>query len=66
VAWDNSVFVTSVISGGKFKEPSTGIYGNEYVAELAKQALSEEEVLKRVTARDIELTSDTGEIRYMV
>ena len=66
VAWDNTVFVTSAISPGKFKEPSTGIFGNDYVAELAKQGLSEEEVLKRVTARDIELTSDTGEIRYMV
>ena len=66
VAWDNTVFVTSGISPGKYKEPSTGIFGNDYVAELVKQGLSEEEVLKRVTARDIELTSDTGEIRYMV
>src|SRR5688572_32493422 len=66
VAWDNTVFVTSAISPGKFKEPSTGIFGNDYVAELVKQGLSEEEVLKRVTARDIELTTDTGEIRYMV
>ena len=67
VAWDNTVFLTSAISpGNKYKEPSTGIFGNDYVAELVKQGLSEEEVLKRVTARDIELTSDTGEIRYMV
>ena len=66
VAWNNTVFVTSAISSGKFKEPSTGIYGNDYVAELAKQGLSEDEVLKRVTARDIELTSESGEIRYMV
>jgi outer membrane protein assembly factor BamB len=66
VAWDNTVFVTSAISPGTFKEPSTGIFGNDYVAELMKQGLSEEEVLKRVTARDIELTTDTGEIRYMV
>ena len=67
VAWNDTVFVTSAISpGGKYKEPSTGIFGNDYVAELVKQGLSEEEVLKRVTDRDIELTSDTGEIRYMV
>ncbi len=66
VAWDDTVFVTSAISPGKFKEPSTGIFGNDYVAELTKQGLSDEEVLQRVTARDIELTSDTGEIRYMV
>src|SRR5687768_12846684 len=66
VAWDNTVFLTSAVSPGTFKEPSTGIFGNDYVAELVKQGLSEEEVLKRVTARDIELTTDTGEIRYMV
>ena len=66
VAWNDTVFLTSAISGGKFKEPSTGIYGNDYVAELVKQGLSEEEVLKRVTARDIELTSESGEIQYMV
>ena len=28
------MFVTSAISSGTFKQPSTGIYGNEYVAEL--------------------------------
>jgi hypothetical protein len=67
VAWDNTLFVTSAISpGDKYKEPSTGIFGNDYVAELMKQGLPEEEVNKRVIARDIELTSDTGEIRYMV
>jgi outer membrane protein assembly factor BamB len=66
VAWNDTVFVTSAISPGRFKEPSTGIFGNDYVAELMKQGLSEAEVLKRVTDRDIELTTDTGEIRYMV
>jgi outer membrane protein assembly factor BamB len=66
VAWKDTVFVTSAISSGKFKEPSTGIYGNDYVAELMKQGLPEEEVNKRVIARDIELTSESGEIRYMV
>ena len=60
------VFVTSAVSPGTFKAPSTGIYGNDYAAELAKQGLSEEEVVKRVVARDIELTSETGELSYMV
>ena len=66
VAWDDTVFVTSAISPGAFKAPSTGIYGNDYVAELMKQGLPDEEVNKRVIARDIELTAETGEIRYMV
>ena len=66
VAWNDAIFVTSAISPGAFKAPSTGIFGNDYVAELAKQGLSEDEVVKRVVARDIELTSESGEIRYMV
>jgi outer membrane protein assembly factor BamB len=66
VAWNNTVFVTSAISPGAFKAPSTGIFGNDYVAELSKQGLPEDEVVKRVVARDIELTSESGDIRYMV
>ena len=66
VAWNNTVFVTSAISPGAFKAPQTGIFGNDYAAELAKQGLSEDEVVKRVVSRDIELTSESGDIRYMV
>ena len=66
IAWKDQVFVTSAISSGKFKEPSTGIYGNEYVAELQAQGLPMEEVIKRVNARDIEDTTESGAIRYMV
>ncbi len=66
VAWNDTVFVTSAISPGAFKAPSTGIFGNDYVAELAKQGLPEDEVVKKVVSRDIELTNETGEIRYMV
>lgn len=66
VAWNDQVFVTSAISPGAFKAPSTGIFGNDYVAELSKQGLSDDEVTKRVIARDIELTAESGEVRYMV
>ena len=37
VAWHDTVFVTSAISPGSFKAPQTGIFGNDYVAELSKQ-----------------------------
>jgi outer membrane protein assembly factor BamB len=66
ILWGDRLFVTSAISPGAFKAPSTGIYGNDYAADLAKQGLSEEEVVKRVVNRDVELTSETGDIRYMV
>jgi outer membrane protein assembly factor BamB len=67
IVWGDRVFITSAVSpDGVFKAPSTGIFGNDYAAELAKQGLSDEEIVKRVVNRDIELTSDTGEISYRV
>lgn len=66
VAWDNTVYVTSAISPGAFKAPSTGIFGNDFYADLMKQGLSEEEAGKQVVARDVELTAESGEIRYMI
>jgi len=66
IVWGDRVFVTSAISPGAFKAPSTGIYGNDYAAELAKQGLSDDEVVRKVVSRDIELTGETGDIRYMV
>jgi outer membrane protein assembly factor BamB len=66
IVWRNRVFITSAVSPGAFKAPSTGIFGNDYLAELRKQGLSSEEAMKRVVARDIELTGESGAIRYLV
>jgi outer membrane protein assembly factor BamB len=50
------IYVTTTITEGASKSPQTGTeFSNEYVAELAQQGLSQEEILKRVTQRDIEL-----------
>jgi len=50
------VYLTTVTTEGKSKPPQIGTeYSNEYVAELQKQGLPMEEVIKRVTERDIEL-----------
>jgi outer membrane protein assembly factor BamB len=66
IVWRDRVFVTTAVNDGPFKAPSTGIFGNDYAAELAKQGLSDEDVVKKVVNRDIELTSDTGEVSYRV
>ena len=66
ILWRNRVFVTSAVSPGAFKAPSTGIFGNDYAAELQKQGLPDDEINKRVVGRDIELTSETGAVSYMV
>jgi outer membrane protein assembly factor BamB len=58
------VFVTAAVNKGAFKAASTGIYGNDYVAELQKQGASDEEILKKLTARDIELTDEAAEVSY--
>ena len=53
------VYITTVTTDGKSKPPQIGTeYSNEYVAELQKQGLPIEEVIKRVTERDIELPSE--------
>lgn len=50
------VYITTVVTDGKSKPPQKGTeYSNEYVAELQKQGLPMEEVIKRVTERDTEL-----------
>jgi len=67
IVWGDRVFVTSAVNmAGAFKEPSTGIYGNDYVAELADQGLSDEEIMDRVVSRDIELADEAREVRYVV
>lgn len=56
---DGRVYLTTVTTAGESKEPQTGTdYSNQYVAELMKQGLSQDEVMKRVRARDIEMPSE--------
>jgi outer membrane protein assembly factor BamB len=67
VVWGKTLFLTSAVSTGEtFKEPSKGIFGNDYAAELSAQGLSDEEVLARVVSRDIELSKETESVRYTV
>ncbi len=60
----NRVFVTT--ARGAIKPAQTGIFGNDYIAELKKQGLPDDEVNKRVLARDIELTREIEEVSYLV
>lgn len=66
IVWGDTVFVTSGISGRPFKQPTPGLYGNDYIAELRAQGLSSEEIMKRVRARDNEAPEESDDIRYMV
>ena len=66
IVWGDTVFLTAGISSKPFKQPTPGLYGNEYIAELQRQGLSGEEVMRRVRARDNESPEESDEIRYMV
>ena len=60
------VYLTSVTTDGKSKPPQTGTeYSNEYVAEMQKQGLSMQEIIKRVTERDIELPNEVN-VHYLL
>ncbi len=66
IVWGDTVFVTSAAGNKPFKRPTPGLYGNEYIAEMSAQGLSDEEIMKRAQARDNELPAESDEIRYMV
>ena len=66
IVWNGRVYVTSAISGKPFKQPTPGLYGNDYIAELRKQGLPDAEVMRRVNARDNEGPEESDVVRYMV
>jgi len=56
VVWGNRVFLTAATSDKPMKQPSLGVdYGNEYLAELRKKGLSQEEINKKLYERDREM-----------
>jgi outer membrane protein assembly factor BamB len=65
IVWNGRVYLTSAISSKPFKQPSPGIYGNDFIAEMQAQGISSAEINRRVRARDNEIPEESGEIRYM-
>ena len=41
IVWGNTVFLTSALNGKPFKQPTPGLYGNDYIAEMRAQGLPE-------------------------
>jgi len=67
IIWGKKIFVTSAISPSSFKKTQTGIFGNDYIAELTAKGLSSAEVNKLERERDIETTEELAEdIQWMV
>jgi outer membrane protein assembly factor BamB len=64
IVWDGRVFLTTAVGPDDMKQPSLGVdFSNEYVAELQRQGVSEEEMQKRIYERDIEMP-DEVELSY--
>ncbi len=60
----DQVLLTTAVTDGASKSPQTGTdFSNDYVAELMKQGLSEDEVIKKVYQRDIEMPDEVT-LRY--
>lgn len=66
IVWGDQLFVTSAISANGFKQASPGIYGNDYVAELEQQGLSEQQILEKLRTRDLESPQESGDVDFMV
>ena len=66
IVWGDTIYVTSAIGSKPFKQPTAGLYGNDYIAELREQGLSNEEIMKRAQARDSETPEESAELRYML
>jgi len=59
IVYGRKVFLTTATTEGKSKPPQIGVdYSNDYVAELSKQKLSDQEILARLMDRDIELPKE--------
>ncbi len=59
IVTSGKVYLTTATTEGKSKSPQMGTeYSNEYVAELMKQGLSQEQVMERVKARDMEMPNE--------
>lgn len=66
IVWGDQVILTSAVGSGAFKQPSPGIYGNDYVAELQKQGLTAEQVMEKLRLRDLESPQEAGDLHFMV
>ena len=58
IVWEGKVFLTTA-TAPDMKQPSLGVdFSNEYVAELEKQGVSEEEMEKKIYERDMEMPDE--------
>jgi outer membrane protein assembly factor BamB len=66
IVWGDTVYVTSAVGAKPFKQPSAGLFGNDYIAELQAQGISGAELMKKIQERDNEMPAESSELQYML
>ena len=66
IVWGDTVYVTSAVGAKPFKQPSAGLFGNDYIAELQAQGISGAELMKKIQDRDNEMPAESSELQYML
>jgi outer membrane protein assembly factor BamB len=64
IVWGDTVYMTTAVGTREFKQPSAGLYGNDYVAELQAQGITGEELMRKVQERDNEMPGEASELSY--
>jgi len=61
IVWGGKVFLTTAVSATEMKQPSLGVdFSNDYAAELQNESVSEEELERRLYARDMEMPDEVS------
>jgi outer membrane protein assembly factor BamB len=61
IVWNGVVYVTAAESAAEMKQPSLGVdFSNEYIAEMTEEGLSNEEIERRINARDTEFPDEVS------
>ncbi len=66
IVWEDKVFITTVVAEGEDKvaEPGTA-YSGEYMEELSKQGLSQEQIMEKLRERDFEMPENVS-VEYVL
>jgi outer membrane protein assembly factor BamB len=66
IVWDGLVFLTTAVTDGEFKQPTSGIFGNGTIFQMLREGKSQEETMAYIRERDTELPEEAGEIRWLL
>jgi outer membrane protein assembly factor BamB len=66
IVWNDLVFLTTAVTSGEFKQPTSGIFGNGTIYQMLREGKSADEASSYIRERDTELPEETGEITWLL